>query len=251
MKTLLLLLFTSLLVGLSAQTTRVVYAIKMVPVEKPKLDTAAVKEMDQILGENFFGKMLEQANRRTFQLEFCAERSHEFIESPLTDADDLSDGIADILVGTSREYFYDLSTNRRVEQRMEQNGASCLGVVLSPDSMQWQIRNDTTTTILGRPCFLATTTYYRTVRGEPRAGIIRAWFTMTLPVPFGPRRYGGLPGLILQVSVKNITYTAVSIEPATERSCADLSVPDRRCTELTEAENRERQQAMRHRRRRN
>ena len=251
MKTLLLLLFTSLFMGLSAQTTSVVYTIETVPVEKPKLDTAAVKEMDQILGENFFEKVLEEANRRTIQLEFCAERSHEFIESPLTDEDDWFGGLADILTGVGSEYFYDLSTNRRVEQRIEQNGASCYGIVLSPDSMQWQIRNDTTTMILGRPCFLATTTYYRTVRGEPRAGIIRAWFTPTLPVPFGPRRYGGLPGLILQVSIRNITYTAVSIEPAADRDCADLPVPDRRCTELTEADNRERQEAMRRQRRRN
>ncbi|MEM1125953.1 MAG: GLPGLI family protein [Bacteroidota bacterium] len=49
---------------------------------------------------------------------------------------------------------------------------------------------------------------------------IEAWFTPEIPVPLGPGAYGGLPGLILVVSVDDgqQTYTAteISTEPLAE-----------------------------------
>lgn len=45
--------------------------------------------------------------------------------------------------------------------------------------------------------------------------MIEAWFTPEIPVPAGPGTYGGLPGMILVVSVDdgNTTYSAKEVRP--------------------------------------
>jgi GLPGLI family protein len=40
---------------------------------------------------------------------------------------------------------------------------------------------------------------------------ISAWFTNGIPLPFGPLHYNGLPGLIIELNVENVRYTATKI----------------------------------------
>ena len=58
--------------------------------------------------------------------------------------------------------------------------------------MEWRIIQDDTTTILGYPCNKAT------VRFRGRDYI--AWFTSDIPIPYGPWKFNGLPGTILQIT---------------------------------------------------
>lgn len=44
---------------------------------------------------------------------------------------------------------------------------------------------------------------------KPR--VVIAWFTMDIPIPFGPKGYGGLPGLILELKEGPLTYFASSV----------------------------------------
>lgn len=60
--------------------------------------------------------------------------------------------------------------------------------------MQWQT-TDSSTTILGYECVMATTEYH----GRKWT----AWFTPEIPVPFGPWKLRGLPGLILKAEADN------------------------------------------------
>lgn len=57
-------------------------------------------------------------------------------------------------------------------------------------------------------CFKATRTI--STSHEESGGIeeklITAWYTPQIPVPLGPKDYGGLPGLILELQHKNTTY---------------------------------------------
>lgn len=70
--------------------------------------------------------------------------------------------------------------------------------------MQWQIA-DTTASILGYECVGARTDYH--------GRIWTAWFAPELPVPFGPWKLHGLPGLILKAESDNgITYKATGIQ---------------------------------------
>lgn len=61
-------------------------------------------------------------------------------------------------------------------------------------------------------CFKATATeelYSR--RGFTYEKEVSAWFTTDISVPFGPRNYSGLPGLVLEVSIDEYTISATHI----------------------------------------
>lgn len=65
-------------------------------------------------------------------------------------------------------------------------------------SLTWNFVPDSNTTILGYDCQEATAEY---------AGrIYKAWFTTELPLPYGPYKFGGLPGLILVIQDQEGQY---------------------------------------------
>ena len=68
-----------------------------------------------------------------------------------------------------------------------------------PYKPKWQITKETDT-ILGYPVIKA-------IDGETTV-----WFTPEIPVPFGPIRYGGLPGLILKFQYRNRVIVAEKIK---------------------------------------
>lgn len=63
---------------------------------------------------------------------------------------------------------------------------------------------------------------------------VTAWFCPEIPFPFGPIGYGNLPGLILELKVRNVTYTMKEIYFDTN---IYLNLPDfSSCTVLSEKE---------------
>ena len=77
------------------------------------------------------------------------------------------------------------------------------------DEMQWEI-TDSTTNILGYECIMATTDYH----GRRWT----AWFTPDVPVPFGPWKLRGLPGLILKATTDNDrSFVATGLEKSDRR----------------------------------
>jgi len=71
---------------------------------------------------------------------------------------------------------------------------------------QWKIKNDMKE-IAGRICMNAS--FYDSVKGKE----VIAWFALDLPIPIGPDRYCGLPGMILEINEANgaVVYTATTI----------------------------------------
>ena len=87
--------------------------------------------------------------------------------------------------------------------------------VVLQDSLEcqnWKIKSDMKE-IAGRICMNAS--YYDTLRGKE----VIAWFALDLPIPIGPERYCGLPGMILEVNEANgaVVYTATSILLSNEK----------------------------------
>lgn len=89
--------------------------------------------------------------------------------------------------------YYSLATK---EYYWEMNAAT--ENVVIKDSLQqidWKILNDSTRTIGGFQCTKA--------EGKLGGWEVDAWFTMDVPVPCGPWRFWGLPGLIVNVASKD------------------------------------------------
>jgi GLPGLI family protein len=70
----------------------------------------------------------------------------------------------------------------------------------------WKIKNDMKE-IAGHICMNAS--FYDSIRGKE----VIAWFALDLPIPLGPQRYCGLPGMILEINEANGAqiYTATSV----------------------------------------
>jgi len=83
------------------------------------------------------------------------------------------------------------------------------------DSMvcqQWKIKNDMKD-IAGHICMNAS--FYDTIKEKE----VIAWFALDLPVPIGPNKYCGLPGMILEINEANgaVIYTATSVVLTNEK----------------------------------
>lgn len=96
-----------------------------------------------------------------------------------------------------------------------------------PEAMDWELSGDTLT-IGGRLCYKATT--------EFGGRQWYAWYDAELPIPDGPYKFSGLPGLIYKVgdTGNNWTYTLVNLKK--EESDFMFNCSDRKHTHLTKEE---------------
>jgi len=77
--------------------------------------------------------------------------------------------------------------------------------------IDWKLE-DEIKIIDGYECYKATSEYVVINSiGEFRHPVI-AWYCPEIPIPYGPKGYSGLPGLILQLQVRNVTFGAISID---------------------------------------
>ena len=83
---------------------------------------------------------------------------------------------------------------------------------------QWKIKNDMRE-IAGHICMNAVT--YDSIKNKE----IIAWFALDLPIPLGPDKYCGLPGLILEINEANgaVIFTATNVLLLNEK--ADIPKP--------------------------
>jgi len=73
------------------------------------------------------------------------------------------------------------------------------------NSTPWTIENSSRT-ISGFVCFKAVKTFSQKEGGFSREKKIEAWFTPEIPLKFGPKGYGDLPGLIIELTENNVTF---------------------------------------------
>lgn len=96
----------------------------------------------------------------------------------------------------------------------------------SVPTLEWSFNDETTDSIMGYDCSKATV--------EFAGRNYTAWFTPEIPLPFGPYKFGGLPGLILKLedAERQYIWEAVGFErdnaPIMEYTYCDGN--DKRCT---------------------
>ncbi len=96
----------------------------------------------------------------------------------------------------------------------------------------WQLLKGGGKEIKGFNCLKATSTH-RDIKGNEIK--VEAYYAPSLPYSFGPVGYMGLPGLILELKVNNLIYTAVDISEANE--IKNIQVPDKEVLSLEEFRN--------------
>lgn len=77
--------------------------------------------------------------------------------------------------------------------------------------IEWEITTETKE-INGYQCFKANYVYSQPWRDRIVSKKVEAWYCPVLPYSFGPIRYNGLPGLILELHEKDITFVVEKIE---------------------------------------
>lgn len=97
-------------------------------------------------------------------------------------------------------------------------------------NQNWKILNDMRE-IAGHICMNAS--WNDTVKGNK----VIAWYALDLPVPFGPERYGGLPGMILEIDVNNgaMIISAQEIQMAEGDSVIEKPVHKKKVKKINEA----------------
>ena len=131
-----------------------------------------------------------------FQLKF---KEHESLYS-MVDQLDIEDNRGHrIAVALSRgkDIFYtDLSSNK---MQVQKTAFGKLFLITSDISDQHWTLHEEQKDINGYQCLKATTTkVIKNNKGAFNKKVI-AWYTPAIPIPFGPKGYGNLPGLILEL----------------------------------------------------
>lgn len=84
-----------------------------------------------------------------------------------------------------------------------------------PSKKKWELHNDTKL-IDNYLCYKATT-IYKVSNGEKIFNHpVTAWYCPALPYKFGPNGYGNLPGLILELQVRNVLFGITKIDLKTD-----------------------------------
>lgn len=128
--------------------------------------------------------------------------------------------ISDVENQSNKEYvigmFYGLDNfywNRQQNYLIEQLKYS-FGTILKKkdaDFINWNLTNETKQ-IQGYTCYKATYTYIQKWNGREFEWPVVAWYCPQIPIPLGPVRYSGLPGLILELHEKSKAYILEKID---------------------------------------
>lgn len=163
-----------------------------------KLDEASQK-----MYKRFTNYLNNNQSSISFQLSFNKSASYYKMIDVLEKEGDITFEFASMMVGGDEEVYTSLESKDQIIVK-EVLGDS----YLIKDSLRndWVLTSESKV-INNYTCFKAT----RTIKNVKDNLEIMAWYCPELPYNFGPRGYAGLPGLILELTQKNITYKVESI----------------------------------------
>lgn len=95
---------------------------------------------------------------------------------------------------------------------------------------QWELRNEQKI-INGYTCFKATREKRLRLKQRNPIHLVEAWYCPAIPVRNGPKEFGDLPGLILELQDDKITYLASKIELDTKMKVTLKEVNNKLITE--------------------
>ena len=168
------------------------------------------KEFLSLEGMGSIYKMaIEDAKNIEFSLNFDAQESYfkikDIMNSNTADSD-----IAKSFSGYSAPIYSNSLTKKTLQTSSENFFPKDKYIVEKEMVNDWVLRSETKM-IDNYLCYKAETV---NVVVNPKGTFrhpVTAWYCPKIPFPFGPKGYGNLPGLILELQVRNVVFGAKSI----------------------------------------
>lgn len=203
MKTILtaILSFYFIVFSYSQKSTICVYKVKKN--KTLQVDSSAIKTEKVV--KKFMNKALNSVDDLEYQLIYNNKESFFKLKKGLTKGTDEEARYIKMaeLITSSGEYYQNLSEYLTLHQ-FSVYGEDFL--INEPLNSDWEITN--IKKIIGKY------TCYKAINKCNTCGnsnITEVWYTPQIPIPFGPKGYGGLPGLIVEVKMKIVTLYLNSI----------------------------------------
>lgn len=203
MKYLLVIVFNIFFANnLISQTGEIIYKNE----QKPPEGLEEMKKTDPQKYKRFsfmINQRIEKTKRLRYTLKFNKSQSVFTTNPSMAKEDNAMAGMS----SPKRDYYYDLASDERYEKK-EVGGRELL---VDKAPIDWAISKETKI-IKGYTCRKAEAVqlFYSVDREseelKTKEQPITAWFTTDLPFSFGPENYGGLPGLILELSTQGNNY---------------------------------------------
>ena len=106
-------------------------------------------------------------------------------------------------------YYSNISTGTKTHQ-LEAFGGSQFLITSNVSDIKWKLHNETKK-IGDYVCYKASTTYVVKNNTGTFNHPVTVWYAPEIPVGFGPVGYGGLPGVIVELTVQYVKYTVSKV----------------------------------------
>jgi GLPGLI family protein len=198
MKKIVVLILLSSFFGFSQEKMEFVYKVTSVGsmYDPTREDLEIVKE--------FILKMEQQLDDLTYSLRIKGKESLWFLH----DKSSYSLSHAGIALGGEQSYFFDKLTNNYIEQRLFLDNYFIVNK--KQKDFKWELSNETKE-ILGYTCYKAVSKEVKTIKGKDKTFYTIAWYAPALKYQIGPQDFGGLDGLILELTDKKRKYYCTEI----------------------------------------
>lgn len=121
-------------------------------------------------------------------------------------------------------YYFDSNQNEYNTQ--EEFLGSLFLISKKPKEIKWELV-DETKTILGYECKKAVYKVTKEINGETKQFVTEAWYCPKLKYKIGPQDFGGLDGLILELTDKRRRFYCAEILEGTETSLFVIEKPNK------------------------
>lgn len=198
MKKLFLLILLSSFFGISQEKMELIYKVTSTGSMFDPTDENSKPIKEYIL------KMEAQLDDLTYSLRLKENESLWFLH----DKESYSNAHMGKALGGEQSYFFDNVSKNYIEQRLFLDNYFILKT--KQKDFKWEL-SDETKEILGYKCYKAVSKEVKIIFGKEKTFYTIAWYASALKYQVGPQDFGGLDGLILELTDKKRKYYCTEI----------------------------------------
>ena len=192
-----ILFFFAMVFSVKAQTGRIIYQV---------FSSHQMEDLSEDIYQYFDLVNISIANNpMDFELTFKREKAFFEIKDRMG-TNDFQTKIAKVMLGGTKKFYYNIETEEFLKQEVAYGETFLIPI----DKPNWELSNSSK--MIGKyKCYKATTHYsIENDAGRFEKNVI-AWYCPEIPYMYGPSGFFGLPGLILELTDDNRTYSATEI----------------------------------------